>query len=74
MVWMILRTYEYTGALVQGKVTRLMIGSNKTRRVPKDKGVVYEGHHEAIVTHDEFEKARMILCKRISDGGNYYYE
>jgi len=68
MVWKILRTYEYTGALVQGKISRLLVGSERTRTVPADERIIYEGHHEAIVTHDEYEKARLII-RKMKHGG-----
>ena len=68
MVWKILRTYEYTGALVQGKISLLTVGSKKTRTTSQDERIIYEGHHEAIVTHDEYEKARLVIRKQKHSG------
>ena len=68
MVWKILRTYEYTGALVQGKISLLTVGSKKTRTTSHDERIIYEGHHEAIVTHDEYEKARLVIRKQKHSG------
>ena len=60
-IWKILKTYEYTGALVQKKNSRIKVGSNTSRRVPDDERIVVEGHHEPIVDKDTYYKARSLI-------------
>ncbi|MCD8241357.1 MAG: recombinase family protein, partial [Lachnospiraceae bacterium] len=60
-VWVTLNKYEYTGALVMGKKKRLVLGSNTRVKVPEDERIIYEGAHEAIVTHEEYEAAREVI-------------
>ena len=67
-IWKILKTYEYTGALVQKKISRITVGRNNTRRVPDDERIVVEGHHEPIVDKETYYKARA-LVKEHKRGG-----
>ena len=67
-VWRILRSYEYTGALVMGKKKVLALGSKTYRSVPKSEQVIVENAHEAIVTHEEFEQAQMAIRKMGEQG------
>lgn len=60
-IWKILKTYEYTGALVQKKNSRIKVGSSTSRRVPDDERIVVEGHHEPIVDKDTYYKARSLI-------------
>lgn len=64
MVWKILRTYEYTGALVHGKNARITVGSSHVRRVPDNERFIFENHHEQIVTHGEYEKAQAVIKRQ----------
>ena len=61
MVWKILRAYEYTGALVQGKTRNLSVGSKALRKNDASDQIIFEGHHEPIVTHEEFRKAGEVI-------------
>lgn len=67
-VWRILRSYEYTGALVMGKKKVLALGSKTYRSVPKSEQVIFENAHEAIVSHEEFELAQMAIRKMGGQG------
>ncbi len=58
-VRVILKNYLYTGAMVCGKQTRITVGSPKTKEGDM---VVVENTHEAIVTQEEYEKAKSIIC------------
>lgn len=60
-VWKILKSYEYTGALVHSKEQLIKVGSKNSRTVPEDERFVFENHHEPIVTHYEFNKAQSII-------------
>lgn len=51
IVWMVLRNYAYTGALVQGKTSRIRVGGSETRRTKKHQQFITENHHKGIVTH-----------------------
>ena len=60
-VWKILKTFEYTGALVHKKHTRIKVGATSSRRVPDDERIVIEGHHEPLVDLETYYKARSII-------------
>lgn len=61
MVYRILENYEYTGALVQSKRKTIIVGSTHTRLVPENERFITEGHHEPIVSAEEFRRARSII-------------
>lgn len=62
----ILKTYEYTGAMVMGKSRGLISGKSMRRKVPLAQRYITENTHEAIVSHEEYEKAQLIFreCNR----------
>ncbi len=63
-VWKILTTYEYTGAIVLGKSRVIVPGRTVIRKnAPRDQYVT-ENAHEAIVTHEEFERAQGVIQYR----------
>ena len=64
----ILKDYCYTGALVAGKASTIIVGGRATRKVPDADRVIYEDHHEAIVSKEEFQLARSIV-RSISQRG-----
>lgn len=68
MVWKILRTREYTGALIQGKVRNLAVGSTVIRKNPESEQFVYEGHHEPIISKEEYDKATLLI-RRMKQSG-----
>ena len=68
MVRQILKDYSYTGALVGGRATTIIVGNTATRKVPESERVIFEGHHEAIVTKNEYEKARGIVKSQRPSG------
>ena len=68
MIWKILKTYEYTGALIQAKVGNLYVGSKVIRKNAESERIVYEGHHEPIVTLEEFNKAAAVIRKTKQSG------
>lgn len=68
MVWMTLRNYTYTGALVQGKTSNIRVGSTERRRTKKHQQFITENHHKGIVTHEEFEDAQSVIGKQKERG------
>ena len=68
-VWRIIRSYEYTGAMVLGKSRVMMPGTDVVRNMPKERQYITENAHEAIVTHDEWERAQRVIRK--NSGGAY---
>ena len=68
MVWMTLRNYTYTGALVQGKTSTIRVGSTERRRTKKHQQFITENHHKGIVTHEEFEDAQSVIGKQKERG------
>lgn len=59
----IIKKYEYTGAMVQGKKTNLKVGSKKYRQVSEDEMFVMDGVYEPIVSIEEYHEAQKILAK-----------
>ena len=68
IVWMVLRNYAYTGALVQGKTSRIRVGGSETRRTKKHQQFITENHHKGIVTHEEFELAQLVITDQKQKG------
>ena len=62
-VWRIIKCYAYTGALVQGTVTAINVGSKTRRMVPKEEQVIVDGVHPAIVTIQEWKDAQAAIRK-----------
>ena len=62
-VWRIIKCYSYTGALVQGTVTAISVGSKTRRMVPANEQVVVDGVHPAIVTVQEWKDAQAAIRK-----------
>lgn len=60
-VWSIIRHYAYTGALVQGTIAPISVGSKLMRSVPKNEQVIVDGVHPAIVTIEEWKEAQFAL-------------
>ena len=57
----ILRNEAYTGMLVQGKTQSIVLGKGISRPAPDNMRWKHEGKHEAIVSQEEFEKARSVI-------------
>ena len=62
-VWRIIKCYSYTGALVQGTVSAINVGSKTKRIVPIDEQVIVDGVHPAIVTIEEWKEAQAAIRK-----------
>lgn len=73
MVHTILSHYEYTGALVHGKAKGVTVCSKKRRVVPEKDRFIYEGHHEPIVSREEYDKARQII-RKFKKSGNINHD
>lgn len=58
----------YTGALVQGKTSRIRVGGSETRRTKKHQQFITENHHKGIVTHEEFELAQLVIGNQKQKG------
>ena len=56
-VWVILRNYAYTGAMVHGKTRAVHVGSKVRRNVGEQDRFILENHHPAIVSKKEFYEA-----------------
>ena len=64
MVRIILKRYEYTGALVSNTHKRVKspeTGKCSRYSLPESEYIIAEGAHEAIVTAEEFEKAQKVI-------------
>lgn len=56
----ILTNRVYTGDTVQGVSEKISFKSKKTRKLPKNKWVITENTHEAIISREEFEHIQTI--------------
>ena len=68
MVWKILTTSEYTGVMINRKVSRVSVGSKQARTVPDEERIKYEGHHKAIVSEELFSKAQNAYTRKGKSG------
>ncbi|WP_303837930.1 recombinase family protein [Ruminococcus flavefaciens] len=57
----ILRNEAYTGVLIQRKIKALIPGKKVIRRTSPDEQFRHEGHHEGIVSFEEWEKAQQTI-------------
>ncbi len=60
----ILCSRVYIGDTVQGVSEKVSFKSKKTRRLPKDKWVITEGTHEAVITKDMYEEVQRLRSTR----------
>lgn len=63
-VWRILRSYEYTGAMVLGKSRVIMPGTDIVRNVPAEERYITENTHTPIVTREEWKRAQEVIRKK----------
>lgn len=59
----ILKNPIYYGVLQQGKSQRINYKVKVQRALPKEEWVIFENHHEGIVTKEEYETVQMLLAK-----------
>ena len=57
----ILSNYKYTGAMVNHSRESQTLRAKSQKRLDPSEWIVHEGMHDAIVTHEEFHKARQAL-------------
>lgn len=63
MVTKIIRDERYTGCNIYGKRRRDIVGSYHTVKAPRDKWIVVQDTHEAIILEDQFRAAQQMLRK-----------
>jgi len=63
-VYAILRRFEYTGALVQGRQEVVNYKTGKRRKKPESQWDIVEGMHEPIISKETFYKAQEIRLSR----------
>jgi len=61
----ILKNEMYIGNMIQGKNTTVSYKIHQCRAVPKEDWIKVNGTHEAIVSHDTFQKAQALLGQHI---------
>lgn len=61
MVRIILRRYEYTGALVHNRREKVQVGMSITRAVPESQRYITENAHDAIVSREEYDSAQAAI-------------
>lgn len=57
----IITNYAYTGAFVNGKYKRLAVGKAHVKKTNPEEQYIAENAHPAIVTHEEYKKAQLVL-------------
>ena len=60
----ILRNEAYTGVLIQRKNKALIPGKKVIRRTSPDEQFRHEGHHESIVSREEWEKVQQVIRQK----------
>ncbi len=66
-VRIILKSYEYTGALVMGKHIRFKSDENISKHLlPKEDQIIAENAHDAIVSLEEFNQAQEVIRPGVS--------
>ena len=65
-IFSILQDQRYAGDTVYGKVKPETVGSGKDRAVPREQWIVVPNTHEAIISHEEFEKVNQGIRQRSS--------
>lgn len=63
-VYAIIRRYEYTGALVQGRQEVINYKTGKRRQKPQSQWDIVEGMHEPIISKETFNKAQEARLSR----------
>lgn len=63
-VLQVIQKYDYTGAMVMGKTMSLGVGSKRKKVLPRNEWTVVEGVHEALVSHEEYETANLVIRPR----------
>lgn len=63
-VSLILKRYEYTGALVMGRSLSLAVGTKRRKLQPKSEWTIVENVNEPIVTREEYELANNVFQAR----------
>ena len=65
IVLSIIQRYEYCGAFVHNKRSKIRVGSRETRAVPEHDRIIIEDAHDAIITKEEFYQAQNIRQKQM---------
>ena len=68
MVWVVLKNYAYTGALVQGKTSVVRACGKERRKKSPSELFITENHHEPIVSHEEYEMAQLVIPRQKERG------
>lgn len=66
----IIRDKRYTGCVIYGKRRRDIVGSTHTVKAARDKWIVAEGTHEAIISKEQFDEAQSRLREYRSHATN----
>lgn len=64
MVCGVLKKYDYTGAMVMGRKRSMTVGAKTGKSQPQSEWTIVEGVHEPIVTHEEFERANLVIRQK----------
>ena len=67
----ILADRRYIGDYVGGRTEKISFKSKKTRVKPNEEWTIIEGHHEAIIDKNLFDKVKTIRDKRKRDSNKY---
>ncbi len=65
----ILKQYEYTGATVGHKRSKAGISTKKTLPNAQSDWLIVEGMHDAIVSHEEFQKVQEMIKNTVNTAG-----
>ena len=66
-VWRIIRCYSYTGNVIHGKRTRIIVGNTTARKVPENERIIVKNAIPAIITEEEYNKAQLVIKRQGTD-------
>lgn len=66
-VWRILRCYSYTGNVIHGKRSRIIVGNSTARKVAEKDQILVKNVLPPIITEEEFDKAQFVIKKQGTD-------
>ncbi len=66
-VWRMITNYAYTGNVVRGKKTRIIVGSTQSRKVPEKDRIIIKNAIPSIISEETFNKAQLVIQRRGTD-------
>ena len=66
-VWRIIRCYSYTGNVIHGAKTRIIVGNSATRKSHEKDRIIVKNAIPAIITEEEYNNAQLVIKRQGTD-------